>query len=115
MADLDGWIGREQLAEDETLEIFEQQKYLAQHLGVRSSSDNPGFSSEVPGETLLGALLIRIDEASKAKTHWVALVDKADIKVGDKFVLVHNGRRVKLEVSGVNPRGRACEVELKNG
>ena len=115
MADIDSFIALDQLAEDETLELLEQHKYLAQHYGIRGSVGNPGFENEAPGEQLLGAVLIRIDQAKKPKTDWVALVGDIDIRPTDKLVIIHNGRKKKLEVSAVNPRGTAAEVELKNG
>ena len=116
MADIDSFMSLDHMAEEETVELLEQHKYLAQHYGIRGSVGNPGFENEAPGEQLLGAVYIRIDAAKKPKTDWVALVQDLDIRPTDKLVVVHNGRLKKLEVSAVNPRGKhAAEVELKNG
>lgn len=116
MADLEAWISPKKLAEDETSALLVSNMYMAQHWGIRFEAGNAGFDNEIPNESLLGIVEVRIDEASKSKTDYVGIVKSSDIRDGDSLTLFLNGsQKMKLKVSGVNQRGEVCEVELKNG
>lgn len=117
MADLDAYMGLDCQPELETLALLDiGHMYLAQHWGIRQAQGNAvGFSQEAATESLLGGIQVRIDQASKAKTDFVALIEKQDIRKNDHFTLFIGNKKVKLTVSKVNWRGNASEVELKNG
>lgn len=115
MPDLNSFIALDQQAEDETVDLLRQNQYMAHHYGIRLPGSNAGLTSEVPEEQYLSTLMIRIDVAKKLRTDYVALVVGVDIRKGDKLFVHINGRNRKLEVSAVNSRGNAAEVELKNG
>ena len=116
MVDLNGWIGNAQFQQEIGIELIKDKTYLAQHWGVRTGAGNSGFDHEVPSEQLLGAISVRIDEASKQKTDYVAMAYKQDIRIGDNLTLfIDNSKKKKLVVSGVRVIGDICEVELKNG
>jgi hypothetical protein len=117
MADLDAYIGQDDLANKETVGLLNiGHMYLSQHWGIRQSqSAGAGFGSEAASETLLGGIQIRIDAATKPKTDYVGLVEKVDVRKNDHFTLFIGNRKLKLTVSAVTQRGDASEVELKNG